>query len=336
MRQALARRTLRPCTLLLLVVLAACSTRLQEIGPPVDTPHFTEKAFHTADGVDLPMKIWRPWDRPVDGVIVALHGFNDYRRAFDAPGKGLARRGFVLYAFDQRGFGRSPQRGIWAGSDQMIADLATAVRLAKEAYPEKPLYVLGESMGGAVILAALAAKADLPVDGVILSAPAIWGWQVQPEINRIMMDLAMKIMPGVAVRPRGVHRQASSNINALRALARDPAFIKSTRVDTAYGLVDLMSLAFDAGPALTGSPRWLILYGAREDILPGGAIDRFMQTVPRLPPDRGRIAHYPRGHHLLLRDLDARFVYDDLASWMRDPEAPLPSGADTTKKAEEP
>lgn len=327
---------LRPFTLPLLFVLAACSPRLQEIGPPVDTPRFTEKAFHTADGVDLPLKIWRPWDKPVDGVIVALHGFNDYSRAFDAPGKGLARRGFVLYAFDQRGFGHTPERGIWAGSDQMITDLAAAAKLAKAAYPDKPLYLLGESMGGAVILAALAARTDLPADGIILSAPAIWGWQTQPATNRFMMDLAMKIMPGVAVQPRGVRRQASSNINALRDLARDPAFIKATRVDTAYGLVDLMSLAFDAGPTLTGKPRWLILYGAREDILPGGAIDRFMQTIPDLPPEKGRVAHYPRGHHLLLRDLDARFVYDDLASWIRDPAAPLPSGADVIRKAAEP
>lgn len=325
-------RALQPFAFLLLLALAACSPRLQEIGPPVDQPQFTEKAFHTADGVDLPLKIWRPWDKPVDGVIVALHGFNDYSRAFDAPGKGLARRGFVLYAFDQRGFGRTPERGIWAGSDQMIADLATATKLAREAYPDKPLYLLGESMGGAVILAALAAKADLPVDGIILSAPAIWGWQMQPEFNRFMMDLAMKIMPGVAVQPRGLRRQASSNVNALRDLARDPAFIKATRVDTAYGLVDLMSLAFESGPALARSPRWLILYGAREDILPGDAVDRFMQTLPQVPPEKGRVAHYPRGHHLLLRDLDARFVYDDLASWMRDPKAPLPSGADTVKK----
>jgi acylglycerol lipase len=318
---------------LLLLALGACAPRLQEIGPPTERPHFTDKAFHTADGVDLPLKIWLPWDRPLEGVVLALHGFNDYSRAFDAPGKGLARRGFALYAYDQRGFGRSPQRGIWAGSDQMIADLASAAKLARAAHPDKPLYLLGESMGGAVILAATAVRADLPVDGIILSAPAIWGWQVQPPINRFMMDLAMKIMPGVAVQPRGVERQASSNVNALRDLARDPLFIKATRVDTAYGLVDLMTRAYAAapdlnGPSLGGTPRWLILYGAREDILPGGAVDKFLAELPEVPPTEGRVAYYKRGHHLLLRDLDARFVYDDIAAWMRDPAAPLPSGAD--------
>jgi alpha-beta hydrolase superfamily lysophospholipase len=318
----------RQLSLLLVLLLAACSPRLQEIGPPVDEPAFTEKAFHTADGVDLPLKIWLPWDRPIEGVIVALHGFNDYSRAFDAPGKGLARRGFALYAYDQRGFGRTPARGIWAGTEQMVADLIAAAQLAKEANPGKPLFLLGESMGAAVIMAAYPQLAAIGVDGVILSAPAIWGWQVQPAVNRFMMDLAMAIMPGVAVQPRGVERQASSNINALRQLARDPNFIKATRVDTAYGLVELMTRAFDAGPTLDGDPRWLILYGAREDILPGGAVARFLDSLPDLPPEQGRVAYFKQGHHLLLRDLDARFVYDDIATWMRDAAAPLPSGAD--------
>lgn len=315
-----------------LLALAACTPQWQEIGPPVDTPHFTDKAFHTADGADLPMKVWLPWDRPVEGVIVALHGFNDYRRAFDAPGKGLARRGFVLYAFDQRGFGDAPQRGLWAGSEQMINDLATAARLAKQAYPDKPLYLLGESMGAAVILAAMADKTamppDLQIDGIILSAPAIWGWQVQAPMNRRLMDFAMGFMPRIVVRPRHVYREASSNMNALRDLSSDPKVIKGARVDTAYGLVNLMTEAFDAAPALTGRPRWLILYGAREDILPGGAVDRFRESLPKLPPEQGRLAYYKRGHHLLLRDLESRFVYDDIAAWMRDPKAPLPSGAD--------
>lgn len=319
--------------LLLPLLLAACSPRLQEIGPPVDEPAFTRGSFHTADGIDLPLKTWLPWDRPVEGAVVALHGFNDYSRAFDAPGKGLARRGFALYAYDQRGFGRAPQRGIWAGSDQMVADLVAALKLAKARHPEVPLYLLGESMGAAVVMAAYAQLGSLPVDGVILSAPAIWGWQVQPPVNRFMMDLAMKIMPGVAVRPHGIRRQASSNINVLRQLAGDPYFIKATRVDAAYGLIDLMTEAFDAAPALAGAPRWLILYGAKEDILPGGAIGRFLEQLPDLPPDRGRVAYYKRGHHLLLRDLDARVVYDDIAAWMRDPTLPLPSGADLNPAA---
>ncbi|WP_374650328.1 alpha/beta fold hydrolase [Dongia sp.] len=312
----------------LLVLLAGCAPQWQRIGPPVDTPHFTTKAFHTADGADLPMRIWLPWDKPLEASIVALHGFNDYRRAFDAPGKGLARRGFAVYAFDQRGFGGSPQRGLWAGTDQMVADLAAAAKLAKAAHPDKPLYLLGESMGAAVMLAAITRHVEMPVDGVILAAPAIWGWQVQAPINRSLFDIAMATIPGARVQPRGVYREASSNHYMLRQMWRDPNIIKATRVDTAFGLVELMTEAFDAGARLGPSPRWLIMFGGREDILTGSSVAGFLNQLPKLPPEAGRVAFYGRAHHMMLRDLQARTIYDDIAAWIRDPAAKLPSGAD--------
>ena len=39
--------------------------------------------------------------------------------------------GVATIAYDQRGFGRSPQRGIWPGKDLMVEDLRTVVALAR-------------------------------------------------------------------------------------------------------------------------------------------------------------------------------------------------------------
>jgi len=313
--------------LLLPLLLAACAPRLQEIGPPVDQPRLTETAIHMPDGADLPLRVWEPWDRPAEAVILALHGFNDYSRGFAAPGKGMARRGFIFYAYDQRGFGLAPQRGIWAGKEQMIDDLRVAARLIKAKHPDLPLFLLGESMGGAVVMTA-AVSDDPPVaDGLILAAPAIWGWQAISPIGRAITETAAHVIPWVTVVPTGVHLEASNNHAALRELARDPLVIKQTRIDTALGLVNLMTDAFDAASQLT-KPRWLVLFGEHEAILDRGAVNKALPNFRDLPPDEGRIAIYPRGYHLLLRDFNQYTVYDDMAAWIRDPAAPLPSGAD--------
>ncbi|MBI2257261.1 MAG: alpha/beta fold hydrolase [Proteobacteria bacterium] len=315
----------------LLVLLAACTPRWQEIGQPVDQPHFTSEAFHTADGADLPMTTWAPWDKPIEASIIGLHGFNDYKRAFDAPGKAMARRGFILYAFDQRGFGGAPQRGLWSSTDQMISDLAEAAKLAKAAHPDKPVYLLGESMGAAVMLAAVARHTEMPVDGVILAAPAIWGWQTQPAINRWIFDFAMKVMPRITVQPNGVYREASNNHYMLRQMWRDPNIIKSTRVDTAFGLVELMTEAYDAGAKLGSSPRWLIMFGGREDILTTASVSGFLGQLPKLPISQGRVVFYPKAHHMMLRDLGAQILYDDIAAWIRHPDERLPSGTELAR-----
>lgn len=318
----------RPAALILLpLLLAACAPRLQEIGTPVDQPRLSESAIHMPDGADLPLRSWKPWDRPAEAVILALHGFNDYSRGFAAPGKGMARRGFIFYAYDQRGFGLAPERGIWAGQEQMIDDLRVAARLIKAEHPDLPLFLLGESMGGAVILNA-AVSNDPPVaDGLILAAPAIWGWQTLPPLARKITETAARVIPWVTVVPTGIHIEASSNRAALLDLAHDPLVIKQTRIDTALGLVNLMTDAFDAAAKLA-KPRWLVLFGQREAILDRGAVNQALPQFRDLPPEQGRIAIYPRGYHLLLRDFDQYTVYDDMAAWIREPGAPLPSGAD--------
>ena len=66
---------------------------------------------------------------------------------------------------------------------------------------------------------------------------------------------------------------------------------------------------------------------ARGDPRPG-AVNQALPHFRDLPPDQGRVAIYPRGYHLLLRDFNQYAVYDDMAAWIRDPKAPLPSGAD--------
>jgi alpha-beta hydrolase superfamily lysophospholipase len=280
------------------------------------------------DGADLPLRVWHPWDRPAEAVILALHGFNDYSKGFAAPGKGMARRGFIFYAYDQRGFGRTAEPGIWAGQDRMIDDLRIAARLIKARHPDLPLFLLGESMGGAVVMTATVGEDPPVADGLILAAPAIWGWQTLPPIARQITEGAAHVVPWMTVVPTGVHAKASSNRAALRDLARDPLVIKKTRIDAAYGLVNLMTDAFDAAAKLE-RPRWLLLFGAREGILDRSAVNQALPHFRDLPPEQGRIAIYRRGYHLLLRDFNQYAVYDDMAAWMRDPAAPLPSGADT-------
>jgi alpha-beta hydrolase superfamily lysophospholipase len=43
-----------------------------------------------------------------DVVIIAVHGMNDYAGAFHAAGAWWSAHGAIVYAYDQHGFGRSP------------------------------------------------------------------------------------------------------------------------------------------------------------------------------------------------------------------------------------
>lgn len=276
------------------------------------------------DGARLPLAMWRP-DISPRAAVVALHGFNDHSGAFSDLGPALARAGVAVYAYDQRGFGGALGRGIWPGAAALGQDLAEVVRLVRAAHPNIPVHALGESMGGAVIMASLAGNARPRIDGAVLSAPAVWGRATMPPWQRGVLATATTAFPAIRLRPQGIKITPSDNIEMLRALGRDPRFIKETRIDAISGLVDLMDRALEASRTLRLP--LLVLYGERDEIVPRIPTCLMLSRLP-VPGSgrRWRAALYPRGYHMLFRDLSGDLVSRDIAAWLIDPTAPLPSG----------
>jgi acylglycerol lipase len=170
-----------------------------------------------------------------------------------------------------------------------------------------------------VVMAATADGAVAGAEGVILSAPAVWGGDQLNPLYRVTLWLAARLAPGLKLTGRNLGVMASDNIDALRALSVDPLFIKETRVDAIAGLVELMDTAY--GSADRVSDPVLVLIGERDEIVPP---DSQKAMVERLRTTPCMQIVYPDGWHLLLRDLQRRVVWRDIIAWIGD--EPLPSG----------
>jgi acylglycerol lipase len=281
------------------------------------------------DGARLPSRTWFP-TMPPRAVIVALHGLNDYSGAFERTGPFLAARGFAVYAFDQRGFGGTPQTGIWAGGDRMADDAWQVARLLRARHPGLPLYGLGESMGGAVLLRALQRHPQGWLDAVALTAPAVWSRAEMRRYQRLPLRALAHTLRGLKLSGRMTGRKPSDDPATLRQLRDDPLVLRGTRVDVLWGLADLMD-AVTRDAVMPGSPT-LVLYGARDEIVPPRPMCAWLKTVPAA--DEWQVALYPSGWHLLTRDLDGARTLGDLAAWFEHPGVGLPSGADTGRPIE--
>ncbi len=314
------------CLFALAALVAAC-TGLPRYGvalPPLPAALLAaDDAFTMADGAVLPARTWLPAGAP-RAVVLALHGFNDSRDAWEIPAAAFTAAGVAVFAPDQRGFGAAPMRGFWPGAAALADDAAAMLRQLRLRFPGTPLFAMGESMGGAVLMT-LAARADAPsVDGWVLLSPAVWGRQQMGAALSSGLWLVSSLLPALSVTGSEVPLKvmASDNRDALIRLARDPLTIRRTRFDALRGLTDLMDLAQDAAPRLRG--RVLALYGARDTLVPEDATARAWSRMPA----GVRFALYPGGYHLLLRDLGRAAPIGDVIGWMRDPEGWLPSGAD--------
>jgi len=306
--------------LFLLAIVGACATPHQQTaGPSSTTPHFSENSLIAADGEILPLRRWLP-EAPPRAVILALHGFNDYSHAFDAPGQYWRGRGIATIAYDQRGFGATDNAGIWPQQTSLISDMRAALALLRAEYPEIPVYLLGESMGAAVLLSA-ASQAELGADGVILAAPAVWARDTMDIFTRSALWLGAHLFPAMELTGRGLGVVASDNREMILGLQADPLVIKHTRIDAMWGLVNLMDSAL-RGSAKLAAPA-LVLYGAKDQLISAGPTAEMISQLAEDIP----VALYENGWHMLLRDLQAETVLNDVAAWITDPRAELPSGA---------
>ncbi len=295
---------------------------------PLDAPRprFDPDAnrFVSFDGAPLGLSVWNVADGEPDIVVVGIHGMGDYAEAFYLAAPFWAERGVTTYAYDQRGHGRSPRRGVWPKEELLRQDLRTAVDIARRRHPDAVIAVVGHSMGGAVAMTAFASDDPPAADRAVFAAPGLRGWGALPVPYSVSLWMSSRLRPGWVVKPpKRVQRSItpSDNTEMLRKVSADPLMVYRTRIDAVHGVVSLMERAHDAAPRLPENT--LMLYGANDEIIPAGGVAR---TAKRLPA-HVRTAYYETGYHMILRDLQAETVWTDVLAFLRDPDAPLPSAA---------
>jgi len=313
----------------LVFLLPACGRiQLQPAGPPIHEPVLSDREAVMADGHVLPIHRWETQE-PTADVVLGVHGFGDYGRAFSVLSEALVASGLAsIYAYDQRGFGATRQPGIWPGGDTLVGDLRSMTDLLRARYPERRLYLIAESMGGAVALRALTENPGLDVDGAVLLAPAVWGADTMPWYQRLGLWIMLRIAPGATFSVEAVDWlgfEATDDPEVMETLSEDPLVYSRARVDTLRGLTRLMGEALLHPHRLDRSV--LVLYGLKDLVIPPGPVCAWWERLSEEAGDaRPRIALYPEGYHMLTRYLGAEDTLSDIASWIDDPDRELPAG----------
>ena len=282
--------------------------------------------FNTADGSNLAARVWNH-PKPQQ-IVLGVHGFNDYSKSFERMAQHLvAETHATVYAYDQRGFGANPMPGVWPGSESLINSLRQIAAQLRERHPDLPLTVIGESMGGAVLLLAAGEAPGLAADQLILKAPAVWGAQSMPFYQRFSLFAMNMIAPEMSFTGRGLSSlgiRPTNDPEVSRDLSRDPLVIKATRVSSLVGVTELMGRA----QTLTNlaPQRTLLLYGLRDKIIPPQPVCDWLTNLNRTStePPKADVIVYKEGWHMLTRQLSAQETLEDIANWIqKSPQAQL-------------
>ncbi|MCB2098583.1 MAG: lysophospholipase [Parvularculaceae bacterium] len=291
---------------LIAAMLSACVS-FPDAPPASGAPRLEQDAVVSVDGARLGLTSWVASEPKA--AIVAVHGMNDYAAAFTYAGPYWSARGISVYAYDQRGFGRSPAFGRWAGGDTLRQDLRAVIAAVHASAPTIPVYVVGHSMGCAVILTAMR-DAPLDVDGVILGAPGVWGGASMPIFYRATLNLAASFAPGKTLTGERAGRQASDNIEFLRAMYEDPLIIKETRLDAILGVERIMGEAYDASDDVAGD--MLMLIGEKDEIIPSKILRRVAERLP----ETAEVISLPESWHMVFADLEREKPLSAVIAWI--------------------
>lgn len=128
----------------------------------------------------LPVIGWMPAQKPARSAILCVHGLGLDNQAFTPFGFQMSAKGYAVYAMDVRGF------GAWLTTpgqenlrlNEAVNDVGSILGLIADRHQGVPIYLLGESMGGAIALRA-AARYSKNLHGVISSVPSAERFQAR-------------------------------------------------------------------------------------------------------------------------------------------------------------
>ncbi|MGE5595922.1 MAG: lysophospholipase [Hyphomicrobiales bacterium] len=165
--------------------------------------------FTLSGGAEIFEQWWRP-DGSVRAVLAICHGYAEHSGRYKHVALALNAHGYAVEALDLRGHGRSSGERVTVDNyDEYLDDLGGFLARVRERNAGRPLFLLGHSMGGGIVVSYVIARRPA-LDGVLLSGAAMLGERPQPK-------------PEDTERPRGPLPAS--------AISRDPAVVAAYEND---------------------------------------------------------------------------------------------------------
>lgn len=276
----------------------------------VQTSHL-EGIFTGAHDLDLYYQAWFP-NRSAKAAIALVHGLGEHCDRYDMMAATLTDAGYALFGFDNQGHGRSKgQRGHveqWQDyRDNVCAFLATV----RDHEPTLPIFILGHSLGGLIVLDYVLSQPVNNLAGVIVSGPPIRPVGVAKPYLVALVRLFSGLFP-----------RLSLNIGmGSNTLSRDPEIIQQTQADPLIHSVATLRWGAEAMKAIAYVRQHisalklpiLLIHGEADSINDVSGSEELYRGVAIADKT---LKIYPGNYHEPHNDLDRHQVMQDLVTWL--------------------
>lgn len=271
----------------------------------------TEGTFRGTGSTDLVYQNWKP-DTQERAVVAIVHGVGEHSGRYMNVVDCLVPQGYAIYGFDLRGHGRSPgQRGYINSFEEFREDVHAYLKMICEKEPGLPLFLLGHSLGGLIVLEYVLHYPE-GLQGVIASGPAV-GKVGLPPVLFALSRILSRVYPRFSLKT-GLDDEA---------ISRNPAVVEAYKNDPLVHGVGTARLATEVVAAqkwtMEHASEWkpplLIIHGGADRLAdPGGSREFFDKVKIK---DKQRI-EYKDAYHECYNDIIYEQVVADMAKWLQE------------------
>ncbi|MFB0560354.1 MAG: lysophospholipase [Candidatus Lokiarchaeia archaeon] len=295
--------------------------------------------FKDQDGVEIFFYKWVP-DPGVKtkAVVQIAHGGAEHAARYAHVGEALANAGYVVYADDHRGHGKTGQKAGRLGKlspgdwDGMVRDLKELTDIIKKDYPGLPVFLFGHSMGsfltqnyiqnwgnelrGALLTGTTGEPLELPA-GIMES--------IQRQIEEKGLDAIAEEFTELTKAFNEPFKPAKTGFEWL---TRDEAEVQKYIDDPLSGFAfSYGSLIEMAGMFIMGDPKILqkipkdlaiyIFVGSMDPVSGmGKGAEVLFKRYKELGIKNVTFKVYPGGRHELFNELNREEVIQDVVAWL--------------------
>lgn len=265
--------------------------------------------FNTRDGLKLHFEQWSP--PTYKGMILLVHGLGDHCGRYGPLVDHFTKRGFKILLYDQRGHGRSEGRRAHAKKlDIFLEDLLDYFHFSRDgAGPSLPLFLLGHSFGGQIVLNFLARHPHL-FKAACVSSPNIEIALTMPKWQEKLSYKMVPIWPTLKLKGLDRPHLLTHDSEVSKAYQKDPLI--STFVTIGLGSEILSNSKTIYHLCHQIKTPLLLLHGLEDHYCSYKGTQRFFQE---LQLDQKRLKLYEGMYHELLNEVARENVFQEIESW---------------------
>ena len=269
-----------------------------------------ELSWRSADGLKIYGQEWRPDGDPV-AVVVLVHGMGEHSGRYGHVAEYFINSGIAVFAFDQRGHGKSEgKRGHTPSYDALLDDLGTGIGEAEKRFPGIPVILYGHSMGANVVTNYMLRRQPGILGGVI-SSPwfklAFEPPRFRLFVSRVMNHIDPKYTENFSLD----HTDLSRDPIVVEAYGDDPMVHSNITSRFLFGTHDAGLWALENASKL--SVPALLMHGTADKITCHEGTKEFAENAPEELID---FLDWDGFFHELHNDSQREVVFDKISAFI--------------------